>query len=461
MLSRPGLQGGAILAAGLAAAAALHATGAPPEVAWTCGLIIFVMGFWGFGVLHEALTGLAFMLGAVMLAGLPPTTAFGGFTTSAFWLVFAGAVLSAAASRTGLSAWLADRLLRPRMAAESYGARVAAVVVFAVGLALILPSTLARVAILVPLVMALAERLGYAAGSRGANGLVLAAAIGTFVVPITILPANLPNIVLAGSLEALYGMAPGFGAYMLLHFPVIGLVKGAALVVIITRLHAEPPTGTPAAEDGTRLTLNPVGRRLGVVLALTLGLWVTDTLHGLPIAWVGLAAALLCLMPAMRIIGLGDLPSASLLPTFVYIGAVLGLGAVLTESGAGAVLSRALVERLPLAGASDFATLSMLAGLATLTGLVATMPAAPAVTAPFFGEIAATAGWSVKAVGMSQVLGYATPLLPYQVPPLMVALAMAGMPMREATRILLILAATTTPVVLPAAHWWWQVLGWY
>jgi di/tricarboxylate transporter len=89
------------------------------------------------------------------------------------------------------------------------------------------------------------------------------------------------------------------------------------------------------------------------------------------------------------------------------------------------------------------------------------MPVAPAMTAPFFGDIAATTGWSIEAVGMSQVLGYATPLLPYQLPPLMLAIAMTGIAMRDATRVLLILAAVTTPLVLPAAHLWWQVLGWY
>ena len=62
---------------------------------------------------------------------------------------------------------------------------------------------------------------------------------------------------------------------------------------------------------------------------------------------------------------------------------------------------------------------------------------------------------------MSQVLGYATPLFPYQLPPLMLAMAMAGISMRDATRVLLMMAAITTPITLLSAHFWWQSLGWY
>jgi di/tricarboxylate transporter len=62
---------------------------------------------------------------------------------------------------------------------------------------------------------------------------------------------------------------------------------------------------------------------------------------------------------------------------------------------------------------------------------------------------------------MSQVLGYATPLLPYQLPPVMLAMAMAGITIRDATRVLVLLALVTTPITLITAHFWWQALGWY
>lgn len=462
MTAGAGWRAGAVVLAGIGLEVVLRVSGAPSGMAESLALVTIAIGFWALGVLPEALTGLLFLLGAVTIVGLEPAVVFSGFTTTAFWLIFAGVILSASAGKTGLSQWLAARYLNTRFAASSYGTRVGLIVIFASALALILPSTLARVAVLLPLVIALCDGVGYRHGSKGRTGLVLAAAVGTYIVPITFLPANLPNIVLAGSLESLYDISLTFGPYILLHFPVIGLVKGVALVAILTYLFRDDPS----PEDGgqaksSTLPLSGSGMRLLGVLCVTLTLWSLDFLHGVSPAWIGLAAAILCLMPFMRITDLKSMPFNTAFPMLLYLGAVLSIGAVMTASGAGEALSRNLVGSLPLEASSDSVRLLLLTVVATLTSLATTMPVAPAMTAPFFGVIANTTGWTVDAVAMSQVLGYATPLLPYQLPPLMLAMAMAGISMRDATRVLLLLALVTTPITLIAAHFWWQALGWY
>lgn len=455
------LRAGAVVLIAIGIAVVLRMSGAPSGMAESLALVAMAIGFWALGVLPEALTALLFLLGAVTVLGIEPSIVFSGFATTAFWLIFAGVILSASTTRTGLSQWLAARFLNARFALYSYGARVGLIVIFAAALALILPSTLARVAVLLPLVVALCDAAGYRSGSKGRVGLVLAAAVGTYIVPITFLPANLPNIVLAGSLESLYDVTLTFGPYILLHFPVIGLVKGIALVAILTYLFRDEPAPQDAQADASTIVLSGAGLRLVVVMAVTLTLWSFDFLHGISPSWIGLGAAILCLMPFMRITELQEIPFNNAFPMLLYLGGVLSIGAVMTASGAGEALSRILVNSVPLEDASNPVRLLLLTVVATVTSLVTTMPVAPAMTAPFFGEIAATTGWSVDAVAMSQVLGYATPLLPYQLPPLMLAMAMAGITIRDATRVLLLLALLTTPITLIAAHFWWQWLGWY
>lgn len=460
-LGGAGLRAAAVVAVCVTLAVGMRLAGAPAVMADSMALVVLAIGFWALAVLPEPLTGLLFLLGAVTIAGIDADIVFSGFTSSAFWLIFAGTILSACATRTGLSQWLAGRVLARRFDTVGYGVRVALVVGFAAGLALILPSTLARVAILIPLVIALCDRVGYAAGSRGRAGLVLAAAIGTYIVPITFLPANLPNVVLAGSLESLYGVTPTFGSYLLLHFPVIGVVKGVALVLILTAMFREPSPPEAGEKVAEARGLSGPGNRLMLVMAVTLALWTTDFLHGVSPAWVGLAAAVLCLMPFMGVMDIKDVPFANATPMLLYLGAVLGIGGVMAQSGAGTALSKLIVDSLPLAATGDALRLGLLTMAAAVTALVTTMPVAPAMTAPFFADIAAETGWTVEAVGMAQVLGYATPLMPYQLPPLMMAVAMTGIAMRDATRVLVILAVVTTPVTLTLAHLWWQLLGWY
>ncbi|TVQ32939.1 MAG: hypothetical protein EA356_12915 [Geminicoccaceae bacterium] len=459
----PAFRSLAVFGLALAASATASWSGAPAEMAMAAGLLVFTIGFWALALLPEALTGLIFFVAAIVSGMAPPATVFAGFTTGAFWLVFAGLLLGAAVGETGLSRWLLERMLPVRRLAEgevAYGTLIAAVVTFSGGLGLLLPATSGRVVLLVPLILALADRLNYAADSRGRTGMVVAGVVATFVIPITILPANLPNLVLAGSLEALYGVKLTYGAYLALHFPVIGLTKAIALTLIVTRLFGERPGGRAELAAVAAPPLSPGGRRLGLLLVVTLALWATDVVHGIGAAWVGLTAAILCLLPRSGILAFKSLSSGPFMPLLLYVGAVLGLAAVMTESGLGAALGAWLIERLPLAEAGPFAILTGLAALGAGSGLLATLPAAPAIAAPLFPEIARLTGWSIEAIGMAQVLGYATPLFPYQVPPFIVAMAMTGIGAAAFTRTLWWLALTTTPVMLGLAYPWWSLLGW-
>jgi di/tricarboxylate transporter len=456
-----------VTAVATAVGVSLHFQGADHQLTFGSALVILAVGFWALGALPEALTGLIFLVAVVIIGVSSPQVAFAGFTTTAFWLIFAGIILGLAVNRTGLAAWVAGHMLAFRDGLSgkdpAYGRVVALIVLLSAGLGLVLPSTIGRVALLVPLVLSLGQQLGFPKGSRGSAGLVLAAALATYVVPVTFLPANLPNMVLAGSLEALYGVTLTYGAYLFLHFPVLGMVKGIALAFLVTALFREDPRSVEGDENTVveAPRLSPEAKRLAVILLLTLTLWASDVIHGVAAAWVGMAAAIICLLPFMRILPFEDFATKVQLPALIYIAAVLGLASVMMDSGVGAALGQWLIVMLPLAGASDAVVLGLTAALGVVTGLAATMPGAPAVAAPLFPQIAELTGWSVEAVGMTQVIAYATPLLPYQVPPLVVAIAIGGVRFADATRLMLLLAAVTTPIIAPLALLWWEILGWF
>ena len=62
--------------------------------------------------------------------------------------------------------------------------------------------------------------------------MVLATIIGSFAPSCAVLPANVPNMVLAGASETLYHLNIHYGAYLKLHFPVLGILKGVAIVIL-------------------------------------------------------------------------------------------------------------------------------------------------------------------------------------------------------------------------------------
>ena len=93
---------------------------------------------WATSLLPEFITALLFFTAAMTARIDPPEVIFGGFASSAFWLVFSGFVLGVAIRKTGL----ADRAARALSAklTDSWMLMVASVVLLSYALAFVMPS---------------------------------------------------------------------------------------------------------------------------------------------------------------------------------------------------------------------------------------------------------------------------------------------------------------------------------
>ena len=72
----------------------------------------------------------------------------------------------------------------------------------------------------------------------------------------TFLPANAPNLVLAGAAETLYGTNFIYGEWLLVQFPVLGLLKAIAIIILVCwlfpRKPARPKRRPPASRSVRR-----------------------------------------------------------------------------------------------------------------------------------------------------------------------------------------------------------------
>lgn len=141
-------------------------------------LIAVTIGLWATGKLPEYLTALMFFAAAMVLAVAPASVIFSGFASAAFWLVISGYVIGVAIAKTGLAA-RAARLLTSRFA-NSYPRMVFGTVGLTYAFAFVMPSNMGRIALLMPIILALAERVGFGEGRAGRNGLALAVAFAAF-----------------------------------------------------------------------------------------------------------------------------------------------------------------------------------------------------------------------------------------------------------------------------------------
>ena len=420
-------------------------------------ILLLAIGFWAIGTLPEYLTSLIFLALCMLLAIAPASVVFSGFASGTLWLVLGGLVIAEAVRATGLGERFAKMLFS--RATLSYSGLITAAVTVAVLLAFVMPATIARVLLLLPIFAAAGMRLGLAAGSNGQTALALAAIIVSFQCGVTVLPANAPNLVLAGAAETLYNKPLIYADYLLTHFPVLGILKGAIIAVLLCRLFPDV-TRAPDTQEPHK-PMSAEERRLTVVLLTALLLWATDFLHGVRPGWIALVAAIVLLLPRVGVLPQGAFPGRIPLGNFFYIGAVLGFGAVMQDSGVGKVLGGAMLGVLELQRDNDMMNFFKLALFGTFTGLLTTNPAQPALLAPLAAQMAEATGWRIEAALMISVVGFSTMILPYQAPPVLMGVQLAGIPLRSTLRLTVPLALICIFVLLPLDYLWWQWLGYF
>ncbi|KKY84975.1 anion permease [Enterobacteriaceae bacterium RIT814] len=410
---------------------------------------------WATSLLPEFITALLFFTAAMTAKIAPPEVIFGGFASSAFWLVFSGFVLGVAIRKTGL-ADRAARALSTKLT-DSWMLMVASVVLLSYALAFVMPSNMGRIALLMPIVAAMAKRAGIADGSRAWFGLALAVGFGTFQLSATILPANVPNLVMSGAAEGSYGIHLNYVPYLLLHTPVLGILKGVILIGLICWLFPgapKPPQDLAPSE--------PMGRdekRLAWLLAAVLVMWVSESWHGIGPAWTGLAAAVIVMLPRVGFINGEEFSAGVNMRTCIYVAGILGLAITVTQTGIGNAVGEALLQVMPLDKESPFTSFLALTGITTALNFIMTANGVPALYTTLAQSFSDATGFPLLSVIMIQVLGYSTPLLPYQASPIVVAMGLGKVPAKAGMLLCIALALATWLILLPLDYLWFSLLG--
>lgn len=454
-MTLPQWVGGACLLFGTFAILGPAPSGIDGKVFQALGLVVATIGLWATGAIAEHLTALGFFLIAMLFGIAGAGVVFSGFESQAFWLVFGGLIVGVAIKNTGLGGRIAGGLLG--LFGTSYTAVITGVVLGAVVLSFLMPSSMGRVVLMMPVVLALADKLGFEAGSTGRNGMVAAAALAAYMPATAVMPATVPSMVLVGAAEVQYGLTFAYAPWLLLHFPVLGALKTVLIIAITLAFFRD--TARPTGDEEGSKPLSRDEKVLSVILALALGFWATDVLHGISAAWVALAAGVFCATPGIGLVSSQDFSSKINYPSLVYVAAVLGLGALAADSGVGSLVGDTVIDLIGLEPGSDIQNFAAITLLSMVTGLVTTVTSAPAVLTPLAEGLQAASGLPLMAVLMIQVIGYSTMLFPYTSPPTVVALQIGGLSAGRVILPTLLLAAATIVILIPLDYLWWRILG--
>lgn len=456
--SSRGLSLGGILIGGVAVLLLLlPLTSLPVETISVGVLTLFATACWATGVLPEHVTALAFFFLTMLFSVASPNIVFSGFLSTAMWLVFSGLVIGIAITHTGLGEWLAEVIVG--LLGTSYVSLVSGLVLIGLTLTFVMPSTIGRTLLLIPLVVALADRLGFAEGTKGRIGMVMAAALGTYMPAAAVLPASIPNLALAGVSETLYALPFHYGSFLVWHMPVTGLLKAIAIIIVTCWLF--PVTLPPHVRETATSRMTPDQRILVCVLLVGLVLWITDALHHISPAWIGLGIALFCVLPGVELVPLTAFNGHLSLSSLLYLAGILGMSTMVAQSGLGELLGRTLLGILPLEPGQDLVNFAALVGMSTTVSLITTTVGVPAVLSPLAPALSTATGWPLLSVLMTQVIGYSTVIFPYQAPPLVLAMQLGRVHPVAGIRVTLMLTAVTLILLTPLNYAWWWFLGFF
>lgn len=457
---------GAGLGAGLAAVAALgigllapfEMVSEPEQRA--LGITLFALILWTAQTVPIELSSLAVLLLLPATGLLDFAGTFAPFAGPTVWLVFSGMVLSLLLSATGLGRHLADASL-PLLAGGGRVRLLLVLHVVGVASAFLVPSGVVRVLLLMPLGLALVRTLDPEALDPALPPAVtLSIVCSTYYGGCGVLTGAVPNLVVAGQLEAASGRIVYWGEWLRWMFPVLGALRtGLCFGVIwllwgrrlrpLRRLHAGE---APAPLNG------PQRRTLVVLLAGGL-LWSTDIVHGLAPVYVGLLLVLAAVVPRI-----GPLAAARLrevdYPFFFYIAALFGIGAILDDTGFNQRMVRTVLAVLPDAGGHWLGEHLTLTAAALPLDFLMDIAAVGAVVTPSLLDVGAGAGLTPLASAMSVAMATTVAFLPYQAAPFMVVLGFGSIrPAQLAVAMLLISTLSLLSLApLNVIYWRWTGL---
>lgn len=421
----------------------------------TAAVVVLAIGLFATHALPEYVTSLLILFLAIILQVAPPQVVFSGFAVGGLWLLFSGIIIGAAVAEVGLGRYIAHAILgRFRL---TYVRAVVLLVLCGVLLAFLMPATIPRIIIMMPIALGLAQAMGFEESGPGYTGLAIAVGAGTCLPPLSIMTANLPVVVHVGAIESVYGLTVSYAQYFLYHFPVGGLLRIVGVIGFLILFFRQTPKAIEEEHEPEKLDSRQ--RRVLLVLAGALLMWMTDFLHHIAPAWVSLGAAVLLLWPSMGVFGPTTFRDRVQLAPVIYLAGILSIGAIMTANGLDKVLGSYVVQTLDLQPNEDFLNYYATIGVSIVMCLIVTQAAVPVLLVPLAEQISAATDMSLMAVLMTQVTGFSIALFPYQVPPLVVTLSLCRISVLNLTKVVIAMAILMLIVGAPLNYLWWKALG--
>jgi anion transporter len=396
------------------------------------------------------------------------TTALGGFSNTALALVAAALFLSAAMTKTGLDRRIALIVLS-KMGARTNRVLIGVILVGLV-LSFFVPSTTARVACMVPIVMGIITAFGVSRTSRFAGVLMIATAQADSIWNVAIKTAAAQNMIAIGFIEKQLNHTVTWLEWFTAAFP-FGVLMSIALYWVLMKLMPPEIEEVEGGDETIRREMAALGpmtfaeKKLLVLSMALLSFWSTEgVLHSFDTSSTTLVAITVMLLPGIGVMDWKETVHKIPWGTVLLFGVGISLGSAILSTKAASWLAGVIVTTTGLQTAPALLILAILAavlisihlGFASATALAAAM--IPLVISML--QKVQTPG--INIVGMTMVLQYVVSfgfILPVNAPQNMIAYGTETFTVRDFVRTGIPLTFIAYGLVLLLGATYWKFLG--
>jgi solute carrier family 13 (sodium-dependent dicarboxylate transporter), member 2/3/5 len=256
--------------------------------------------------------------------------AFSGFATNTAWFSFGAILIGAAASKSGLARRLAYQVML--RVGTSYSRILLGLIVTSLLLTVAVPSGVARVVIMAAISLGLVEALGPQFAVSGGRGIFLIITYAAALFDKMII-AGTSAITARGLMAQVGDVDVQWSQWFLAFLPCDIITVIAAWLLTLWLFPAEKLE----SEDGLTYLqselrklgpLSAVETKAAILIGSATVLWMTDFIHHVSPAKIGLGVGLAALLPYVGILRIEDLKNINFL-SFFFVAAALGMAKVL------------------------------------------------------------------------------------------------------------------------------------
>ena len=424
-------------------------------------IVALMVIYWALEPIDHGLTAL---LGCYLFWALGITkfdTAFAGFADNTPWFLFGAMILGEAAASTGLASRIGYIVMG--LIGTSYARLLLSVIVLVLILNFLVPSGMAQLAIIAPMILGVMTAFGVEKGSNIGRGLfiILTYTCGLFNKMVL---AGGASILTRGLVEKLTGKPISWSMYFIAYLPAVLLTIFACWLTILW-LYPPEKKELPGGRKYLKDSLHALGpwsaaekKTLGWLL-FAIALWSTDSLHGISPAVVALGVGLAVSLPMIGVLKAKDIRSINFL-LIIFMGGALSMGEVMIKTRALDVITGVMMSWMaPMLGQPFLAATTLY-----WTGFLYHFPLASelsmlSTSLPVIIKFAQTHGYNPVALAMLWNFASGGKLFVYQSSVLVLGYAYGQFEGRDMLKVGLILTIVEGLIVMLLVPIYWPMIG--